>query len=121
MKAMTCFLKLPPLVWLFATASLGTALWGVTSEVARAELRAGAAAVDVTPQSYPVFINGGMTSNSATGATTPIHARAIVLEDGDERIAIVVVDSCMMTRTFLDEAKSLASQRTGIRADRMLI
>ncbi|MGN6133882.1 MAG: LamG-like jellyroll fold domain-containing protein [Aureliella sp.] len=88
---------------------------------ARAELRAGAAAVDVTPQSFPVLINGGMTSNSATGVTTPVHARAIVLEDGSERLAIVVVDSCMMSRAFLDEAKQLAAQRTGIRPDRMLV
>lgn len=88
---------------------------------ARAELRAGAAAIDVTPRSFPVLINGGMNSNSANGVTTPAHARAVVLDDGRERIAIVVVDSCMMSRPFLDEAKALASKRTGIRADRMLI
>ncbi len=93
----------------------------VALQEVRAELRAGAAAIDVTPQKYPVLINGGMTSNSANAATTPIHARAIVLEDGKERLAIVVVDSCMMSRTFLDEAKAMASQKTGIRADHMLV
>lgn len=104
------------LVWLLTIASLG---WGTSR--AQAELRAGAAVIDVTPQSFPVLINGGMNSNSATGVTTPVNARAIVVEDGKERIALVVVDSCMMSRPFLDEAKALASQRTGIPADRMLI
>ncbi len=85
------------------------------------QLKVGAVAVDVTPQKFPVLINGGMTSNSADSATTPIHARAIVLEHGKEKIAIVVVDSCMMSRDFLDQAKGLASQRTGIAANRMLI
>ncbi len=66
-------------------------------------------------------INGGMTSNSADGATTPIHARAIVLEYGSEKAAIVVVDSCMMSRQFLDDAKQLAAQSSGIPVNRMLI
>ena len=86
-----------------------------------AELRAGTAIVDVTPLQFPVFVNGGMTSRSATVAKTRINARAIVLDDGQERLALVVVDSCMMPRPLLDDAKQLASQRTKIRADRMLI
>ncbi len=90
-------------------------------QVLSQQLQAGAAAVDVTPQKFPVLINGGMTSNSADAATTPIHARAIVLEHGQEKVAIVVVDSCMMSREFLDQAKGLASKSTGIAANRMLI
>ncbi|MCI0492014.1 MAG: hypothetical protein L0Z07_03650 [Planctomycetes bacterium] len=86
-----------------------------------AELKAGAAVVDVTPAQFPVFVNGGMLSSSASKATSPLYARAIVLDDGRERLAIVVADSCMMPRALLDEAKQLASQRTTIRPDRILI
>ena len=88
---------------------------------ALAEFRAGAAAIDITPLSFPVFINGGMTSSSASAVTTPIHARAVVMEDEGERVALVVVDSCMLQRSFLDEVKAMAFRRTGIRTDRMLI
>lgn len=88
---------------------------------AHAELHAGAAVVDVSPQRFPVLINGGMTSRSAEQITTPVHARAIVLRDGQERLAIVVVDSCMMPRQLLDEAKKMAADQTGIRPDRILI
>ena len=63
-----------------------------------AELQAGAAVVDVSPEQFPVLVNGGMTSRSADKVVTPINARAIVLDDGRERIGIVVVDSCMMPR-----------------------
>jgi hypothetical protein len=91
------------------------------SSVVRAELRVGAAITDVTPLQYPVLVNGGMTSNSATKAVTPLSARALVLDDGQERIALVVVDSCMMARELLDEAKHLAAERTQIRASRMMI
>ncbi len=86
-----------------------------------AELKVGAAVVDVTPVQFPVFVNGGMLSRSASQATSRLNARALVLEDGQERLAVVVVDSCMLPRPFLDEAKQLASQRTKIRPARMLI
>ncbi len=95
-------------------------LSGVPSEVP-AELRAGAAITDVTPEQLPVLVNGGMLSRSADQVKTRINARSIVLDDGQERLAIVVVDSCMMPRPLLDEAKALAAERTEIRADRMLI
>jgi hypothetical protein len=89
--------------------------------VAEAELRAGAALVNVVPKEFPVLVNGGMTSRSATKVTTPVHARALVLDDGTERLAIVVVDSCMMPRDLLDDAKALAATRTKIKPERMLI
>ena len=79
-----------------------------------AEFRAGAVALDVSPKQFPVLVNGGMTSRSASGLTDPIYAKALVLADGKLEIAIVVVDSCMMPRPMLDEAKALATKRTGI-------
>ena len=74
---------------------------------ARAELRVGAAIVDITPNQLPVLVNGGMLSRSADSIKTHVNARAIVLEDGNERVGIVVVDSCMLPKFLLDEAKQL--------------
>jgi hypothetical protein len=88
---------------------------------ATAELRVGAARIDVTPIQFPVLVNGGMTSRTVDRVKTPLHARAIVLDDQQVRLAIVVVDSCMLPRPLLDEAKQLAAERTRIRPDRMLI
>jgi hypothetical protein len=86
-----------------------------------AELKVGAAVLDVTPAKLPVLVNGGMLSRTASTVKTKLHARAIVLDDRCERIAIVVVDSCMMPRPLLDEAKQRATQLTKIRADRIVI
>jgi len=88
---------------------------------ARAEFRAGAVAVDVTPTTLPVLVNGYMTSRSMDKVNTRVHARAVSLADGREQMVLVVVDSCMMSREHLDEAKALASKKTGIPADRMTI
>lgn len=85
----------------------------------QAEFKVGAASIDITPQSFPVLINGSFYSRQ--GEPKNIHARAIVLDDGDTRIAIVVTDSCMLPKELVDSAKQLASQRAKIRPDHMLI
>ncbi|GDY22025.1 hypothetical protein LBMAG56_33720 [Verrucomicrobiota bacterium] len=99
------------------------ALFTIALPSARADFQAGAAVIDVTPPAdiLPVFVNGGMTSRSVAKIKTAVNARAIVLADEKTRVAIVVVDSCMMGRALLDEAKALAAKRTGIAADRILI
>jgi hypothetical protein len=88
---------------------------------ARAELRAGAAVVDITPPTLPVLVNGSMFSRTVSNINTRVNARAIALADGREQLVIVVADSCMMGRPLLDEAKTLAAKRTGIATNRMLI
>ncbi len=93
----------------------------IAARTARAEFRGGAAIVDVTPVQFPVIVNGGMLSRTVDQVKTPLNARALVLDDGETRLAIVVVDSCMLERPFLDEVKQLASQRTKITPQRMLI
>ncbi len=101
--------------FLFMAISLGF----VTT--AFGELKVGAAIVDVTPKSMPVLVNGGMLSRTVDTVNTRLSARAIAIGNGSERIAIVVVDSCMLPRPMLDDAKKLASQRTKIPFDRILI
>jgi hypothetical protein len=82
--------------------------------------KAGAATSNITPP-LGVSINGGMSDRSATHVHDELHARALVLDDGETRIAIVVCDSCMIPRTVLDKAKHLAHSHTGIPLDRMTI
>jgi hypothetical protein len=84
-------------------------------------LRAGAAAIDVSPRNFPVLINGGFLQSTATKINDRLFARCLVLDDGKTRLAIVVVDSCMMPRELLDRAKEMARAKTGIPTDRILI
>jgi len=86
-----------------------------------AGLKAGVYAIDVTPERYPVIVNCGF--NEAVGKSTQsrLHARCTVLDDGTTRIAIVIVDSCMMPREFLDATKKQVREMTGIAEDHQLI
>lgn len=86
-----------------------------------APLRAGAAAVDVSPRLLPALCNGGFTEKAFDRVLDPLYARALVLDDGRERLALVVVDSCMIPLEVCDEAKRLAVARSGLRPDRILI
>ena len=83
--------------------------------------RAGAFAIDITPREFPVLINGGVSERTADRVVDPLHARCLVLDNGTTRIAIAVVDSCMMPRALLDEAKEAARAATGIPTERILI
>ena len=87
----------------------------------RTSLRAGAAAVDITPRQFPLNMPGGFSANVAASAHDPLHARAVVLDDGQTTLALVVVDNLGAGPDVLDEAKAIAATKTGMRADRMLI
>jgi neutral ceramidase len=96
-------------------------IWPWFSARAEITLRAGAAAVDVTPREFPLNMPGGFSDNFATSAHDPLHARALVLDDGTTKLAMVVLDNLGAPPELLDEAKAIASRSTGIPANRMLI
>jgi hypothetical protein len=56
-------------------------------------LRAGAAAVDITPQVFPLNMPGGFSANMAESVHDPLHVRALVFADGQTTLAIVVADN----------------------------
>lgn len=104
---------------LLATFALTLGASAQSSEPAA--LRAGAAAVDITPQKLPVSMTGAFQDRMATGVQDRLHARALVLDDGTSEVAIVVCDSCLISREIFDAAKKDVSQRTGIPENRMLM
>ncbi len=101
--------------------SLLTALCLCLTATLQAEFTAGSAIIDVTPKQLPVLVNGGMTSRSVDKINTPVSARSLAFSDGKEKLVIVVVDSCMMSRDLLDRAKEMAAQKAGIPRERILI
>jgi hypothetical protein len=102
-------------------AILVACLGGSRAPVEAAGLRAGVAALDISPETLPAIINGGFLRRDADQVRDPLFARAFVLDDGQARIALCVVDTCMMPRELIDEAKALASDRAGIPTDRMMV
>ncbi|MEQ8788370.1 MAG: neutral/alkaline non-lysosomal ceramidase N-terminal domain-containing protein [Pirellulaceae bacterium] len=98
---------------------------GITSFIshpgaAAAQLRAGAAAAEITPE-LGVSLDGPISKNGpVTGVHDPLHARALVLDDGKTRLAIVICDACVIGRDVFDAAKAIVQKETGLPASRIL-
>jgi len=121
---MRLFLRLPRVgaaavvAMLFICACCSAA---AAAQKAAPSLRAGAAAVDITPRQFPLNMPGGFSANMADRANDPLHSRALVLDDGTTVLAMVLVDNIGVAQEAVDEAKVLASKRCGIAVDKMLI
>ncbi|MEX2173587.1 MAG: neutral/alkaline non-lysosomal ceramidase N-terminal domain-containing protein [Pirellulaceae bacterium] len=97
---------------------LAAALFGPAS--ARAELQAGAAKCDITP-SLGQNIIGGFAPFPSQHVHDPLHARCLVLDDGERRLALVVCDLLGIHRLVSDEARQLIEKQTGIPPANVLI
>ena len=116
--------------FLFQTSAAGLACLGAISPAAfggaaktdgGTRLRAGVAQVDVTPQKFPVLVPGGFLSRSAGKVNDPLFARCLVLDDGTQRLLIMVVDTLGIPAAMQETVKADAAKATGIPTDRMLI
>ena len=68
------------------------------------------------------LINGGFVERRLVKMRPgDLKARCFVLQRGEVSIAVAVVDSCMIPRDVCDRTKALASQKTGIPIDRIVI
>jgi hypothetical protein len=84
------------------------------------ELRVGAAAVSITPP-----IGGPMAgyyyARSADGVLDELYAKAIVLDDGTSKAAIVACDLIGVPAAVVEKARRLAFERTGIPPGHIMI
>ncbi len=108
----------PCLLW---TLSLIVFLGLVGPYPAMAQLRGGAAAVDITPTQLPVIVNGGFLEAVRDRVSDRLTARGLVLADSHTTLAIAIVDSCMIPRDVCDRIKSLVAQATDIPMDKITI
>lgn len=84
------------------------------------QFRAGAATSNITPR-LGTSINGYFNDRLAAHIHDELHARCLVLDDGQNRVAIVVCDSCMISREVLDAAKRQIETKYGLAPDHVLI
>ena len=105
---------------LLALAVSTTALSQPPEEPARV-LRAGAAAVDITPTQYPINTSGLFEHRLSDRVHDPLHARALVLDSGTTAVALVIVDNLQVPADVIDAAKSNAFRQCGIAVGNMLV
>jgi neutral ceramidase len=118
------------MMFLFAALDLGSRVWPrfvllalllqSTIFVSAKEFRAGAAASNITPR-LGVPLSGALYERKAQRIHDELYARCLVLDDGATRLAIVVVDSTLISRESYDAAKRIVHEHTGLSMDHMLM
>lgn len=83
-------------------------------------LRAGAATSNITPRLGTVIV-GGWGQPRAANIHDELHARCLVLDDGQTRLVFVVCDNVGIGREVYDHAKRILQKETGIPAEHMLM
>lgn len=86
----------------------------------KASLQAGAAQVNITPV-LGTRINGDFISHYATHIHDHLFSRALVLKEQQTTVAMVVVDTCIMSEEFIQPVKERITASTGILPNNILI
>jgi neutral ceramidase len=85
-----------------------------------AEFRVGLSEMEITPPpGYRMY--GSLYENFSTGAHDPLMVKAMVLEQGREKCALVIADLCFISRKLSEPVRELASRETGIPASNIVI
>jgi neutral ceramidase len=82
--------------------------------------KAGAATSTITPK-IGTSVNGNLNDVKATHIHDDTYSRALVLDDGDNKLAFVVSDLCMISREVIDAAKKRAYEVTKIPVQNMVM
>jgi len=101
-----------------ALANMTSAVAADTS--AKRVLRAGAAVADITPP-LGEHIIGGFAPFPATNIHDRLHARCLVLDNGQTRIAFVICDNLGVPREVYDKARKLIAQQSKIVPEKILM
>lgn len=94
--------------------------WDLQAQGSAKVFKAGASTSNVTPPLGEILV-GGYGEPVATHVHDELHARSLVLDDGQNRLVIVLVDNVSINREVYDEAKRRLEKDTGIPAENMLM
>jgi len=83
-------------------------------------LQAGAARVCITPN-LGAALQGSLTERLATRIHDDLWAKALVLDNGERRVGIVVCDIIALTGAIVEPAKALVAERCGIPPENLLV
>ncbi|MGK0199676.1 MAG: neutral ceramidase, partial [Yoonia sp.] len=82
--------------------------------------RAGAATSNITPELGTPLI-GGFNPRGSTHIHDDLHARCLVLDDGETKLAFAIVDNVQFPREIHDGAKALIHATMGLPKEHILI
>ncbi len=89
---------------------------------AQGKLTAGVAKSDITPPvGTPLAGYGARRAQPSTGVHDPTEARALIIDNGSEKIAFVSVDHLGFDHGMVDRIRRIAGEATQIRPDHIFV
>lgn len=83
-------------------------------------LKVGVATTEITPPlGYPM--SGYFSARGATGTLDPLLAKAIVFQQGDQRVGLLIADMLKVDQGLADAVRARVSEATGIPTHRLII
>jgi hypothetical protein len=84
-------------------------------------MRAGCADIVITPPLGTPLAGFSARHTGMRGVHDDLYARVLVLEDGDRRAALVVLDLCELDRAFVEHVRGAIWQATAISSDAVIV
>jgi hypothetical protein len=100
--------------------SVANGLAGETEAAGNRVFRAGAAMADITPPLGELVV-GGFAPFPATAIHDKLHAKCLVLDDGETQIAFVICDNLGIVREVYDNARKMIGDETKLRPENILM
>jgi hypothetical protein len=113
-------MKFLPTATCLVIAQLGFVLLDRALKAEEPAMKAGFAEADITPD-LGMEVPGGYGKSYCRSIHDPCKVRAAVFDDGRMRVALVGVDAGFVFRPMVLQARERIRQRTGIRAEAVLI
>ncbi len=82
--------------------------------------RAGASTSNITPYLETLLV-GAFSPTPAKNIHDELHARSLVIDNGESKLAFVITDLLMVERKVIDTVKQIIHERTGLPLDHILI
>lgn len=92
----------------------------IPSQTLAADVRVGVAVTEITPL-MGIPMAGYYHERGADGVLDPLYSKALVIESGGERAALVVLDLLTIRRGITERARAAIEKTTGIRAGYIMI
>jgi neutral ceramidase len=94
----------------------------VINASAQGTLKAGVGKADITPPiGTPLAGYGARAAKPSTGVHDPCEARALVIDNGTQRLAFVAVDHLGFDHGMVERIRAIASEATHISADHIFV
>jgi neutral ceramidase len=94
--------------------------FGFSVRAANPEFRAGAAEVKITPPKGAPLA-GYYYQRAAEGVHDDLYAKALVLQQGTNKVALVVCDLISLTRPIVEEARKIISETSGVTGENVMM